>query len=52
MKSSDIRKKYLKFFESRGHAVIPAAPIVPLEDPTTRALSQRPAPPHGDKVSR
>lgn len=35
MKSSDIRAKYLKFFQDRGHAVIPAAPIVPLEDPTT-----------------
>lgn len=35
MKSSDIRAKYLKFFQDRGHAVIPAAPIVPLDDPTT-----------------
>ncbi len=35
MKSSDIRTRYLKFFEGRGHAIIPAAPIVPLEDPTT-----------------
>lgn len=35
MKASDIRAKYLKFFADRGHAVIPAAPIVPLEDPTT-----------------
>lgn len=35
MNSSDIRRKYLKFFEDRGHAIIPAAPIVPLEDPTT-----------------
>lgn len=35
MKSSDVRQKYLSFFASHGHAVIPAAPIVPLEDPTT-----------------
>ena len=35
MLASDIRSKYLKFFADRGHAVIPAAPIVPLEDPTT-----------------
>lgn len=35
MKTSDIRAKYLQFFASRGHAVIPAAPIVPLDDPTT-----------------
>ena len=35
MKSADIRKKYLEFYKERGHAVIPAAPIVPPDDPTT-----------------
>ncbi len=30
-----IRKAYLDFFESRGHAVIPRAPIVLKDDPTT-----------------
>ncbi len=35
MKASEIRAKYLKFFADRGHAVIPAAPIVPPDDPTT-----------------
>lgn len=35
MLASDIRSKYLKFFKSRGHAVIPAAPIIPPDDPTT-----------------
>ena len=35
MKASIIRKKYLEFYSSRGHAVIPAAPIVPPDDPTT-----------------
>lgn len=35
MKASDIRRTYLDFFASRGHAVIPAAPIVPPDDPTT-----------------
>lgn len=35
MNASDIRAKYLKFFASRGHAVIPAAPIIPPDDPTT-----------------
>ncbi|MFZ2199971.1 MAG: alanine--tRNA ligase [Microgenomates group bacterium] len=35
MKASEIRSKYLKFFESRGHAVVPAAPIIPPDDPTT-----------------
>ena len=31
----DIRKKYLKFFESKGHVIIPSAPLVPENDPTT-----------------
>lgn len=35
MKSSQVRAKYLQFFASRGHAVIPAAPIIPPDDPTT-----------------
>lgn len=35
MKASEIRAKYLKFFSDRGHAVIPAAPIIPPDDPTT-----------------
>ncbi len=35
MKASEIRAKYLKFFAERGHAVIPAAPIIPPNDPTT-----------------
>jgi len=33
--SSEIRAKYLKFFEDRGHAVIPSASLVPENDPTT-----------------
>lgn len=35
MLASDIRSKYLKFFAKRGHAIIPAAPIIPPDDPTT-----------------
>lgn len=35
MKASEIRARYLKFFASRAHAVIPAAPIIPPDDPTT-----------------
>jgi len=33
--SSQIRQKYLKFFSDRGHAIIPSAPLVPENDPTT-----------------
>src|SRR5512145_1292554 len=34
VKASEIRSKYLKFFESRGHKIIPSAPLVPENDPT------------------
>ena len=33
--SAQIRQKYLKFFADRGHAVIPSAPLIPENDPTT-----------------
>jgi alanyl-tRNA synthetase len=35
MGSDDIRRKYIEFFKSHGHAVIPSAPLVPQNDPTT-----------------
>lgn len=35
MKSEEIRNKYLKFFESKGHKIVPSAPLVPENDPTT-----------------
>ncbi|MDP2598228.1 MAG: alanine--tRNA ligase [Candidatus Liptonbacteria bacterium] len=35
MTVSEVRKKFLKFFESRGHAIIPSASLVPENDPTT-----------------
>ncbi len=35
MTLSEIRSKYLKFFEERGHTVIPSASLVPENDPTT-----------------
>ncbi|MBC7498574.1 alanine--tRNA ligase [Candidatus Gracilibacteria bacterium] len=31
---SDIRQKYLDFFRSHGHAIIPSAPLVPENDPS------------------
>ena len=31
----DVREKYLKFFAKRGHVVVPSAPLVPENDPTT-----------------
>ncbi len=35
MKTEEIRKRYLKFFRERGHTIIPSAPLVPENDPTT-----------------
>lgn len=35
MASKDIREKYIKFFIDRGHKQIPAAKLVPENDPTT-----------------
>jgi alanyl-tRNA synthetase len=34
MKSSELRRKYLEFFASRGHAVIPSASLIPENDST------------------
>lgn len=35
MTVSEVRKRYLDFFAKREHAIIPSAPIVPENDPTT-----------------
>jgi len=35
MTAQEIRKKYLQFFESKQHEIIPRALLVPKEDPTT-----------------
>ena len=35
MKASEVRSKYLKFFEARGHTIIPSGGLVPENDPTT-----------------
>jgi len=34
MKSAEIRAKFLKFFEERGHTVVASSPLVPANDPT------------------
>ncbi len=35
MRTHDIRAKYLAFFQSQGHTIVPSAPLVPENDPTT-----------------
>ncbi|MEK7563987.1 MAG: alanine--tRNA ligase [Patescibacteria group bacterium] len=34
MQSSEIRNRFLKFFENRGHKIIPSASLVPENDPS------------------
>jgi len=34
MNSSEIREKFLKFFESKGHTIVASSPLVPGNDPT------------------
>ena len=34
MKAIDIRNKYLNFFKSKNHSVIPSAPLIPENDPS------------------
>jgi len=34
MKSQDVRKQFLDFFQSNGHLIVPSAPIVLKDDPT------------------
>jgi len=35
MNAQDIRREYIKFFQERGHKIIPRATLVPKDDPTT-----------------
>src|SRR5712691_10312699 len=34
MRSAEIRGKFLKFFEEKGHAAVASSPLVPANDPT------------------
>ena len=44
MSSDEIRERFLKFFESRGHKIIPSSSLVPENDPsvlfTTAGMQQ------------
>ena len=34
MKAAEIRSTFLKFFESKGHAIVASSPVIPGDDPT------------------
>ena len=34
MTGTEVRKSFLDFFRSKGHLIVPSAPIVPVGDPT------------------
>jgi alanyl-tRNA synthetase len=34
MRSSEIRTRFLKYFERNGHTIVPSSPLVPANDPT------------------
>ena len=44
MTSSEIRKAFLDFFESKGHKIVPSAPIVVKNDPTLMFVNSGMAP--------
>ncbi|MCL4367236.1 alanine--tRNA ligase-related protein [Patescibacteria group bacterium] len=39
MTADQLRKKYIEFFVKKGHKLIPSAPLVPENDPTTLFIS-------------
>jgi alanyl-tRNA synthetase len=44
MTSNEIRKQFLDFFKSKGHAIVPSAPIVVKDDPTLMFINSGMAP--------
>ena len=35
LSTKEVRQKYLDFFKSKGHVIVPSAPLIPDNDPTT-----------------
>lgn len=39
MLASELKERFLSFFEKRGHKIIPSSPLVPRDDPTSLFIS-------------
>jgi len=42
--TNDIRRGFLDYFASAGHAIVPSAPLVPQNDPTLMFVNARMVP--------
>ena len=41
---NDLREKFLKFYESKGHVILPSAPLVPRDDNSLLLINSGMAP--------
>ena len=44
MKGNELRQRYLEFFESKGHSILPSASLVPKDDPSLLLIGAGMAP--------
>jgi alanyl-tRNA synthetase len=42
LSANEIRQKYLEFFQSKGHVIVPSSSLVPENDATTLFTGSKP----------